>query len=132
MTDEDLSNIFNAESENYLPEQEVPNDIDYDYGQKVMAEIESEYRGLGSIKAEREKDRAKLNEKIRRLQHKLRTLKNVRNHRLININKDMASKRKAIKAEIERLKDLLYNIDEEENGASVTSEKLVESTLFSK
>jgi DNA gyrase/topoisomerase IV subunit B len=130
--EEDLDLLF---TENSVTREDIIENVDghgYDYGQKVIDEIENEYKGLGSAKAEREKEKSMINEQIKTLQVKLRKMKNVKNHRRININTDIASKRKAIKTQIETLKDRLYDITEEEKGSTVTSGTLMEPTLLPK
>lgn len=128
---EDLTLLFDQITNN-IPREEVIDGNGYDYGQKVIDEIENEYKGLGTAKVEREREKAKITDQLKTLQVKLRKMKNVKNHRKANINADIASKRKAIKIQIESLKDRLYDINEEEKGAEVTSGTLMESTLLSK
>ena len=101
----------------------------YDYAEQVMEKIENDYRQPGIEVNEREKEKAELKLKLGELKRKLHQSKNIKNVRKTEINKALADKRKQIKAEMEILKDRLYQIDIEEKGADVSSQKLVDSTV---
>src|SRR4029079_18438185 len=121
---DEITSIFD---ETRSTEKEIVEE-EYDYGQRIINEIENDYKGLGSAKEEREKEKKDITEKIKTLKNKLRKMKNVKNHRLTKINKDISTKRKGIKGEIEKLKDRLHDIAEEEKGSAVTSETLMEAS----
>lgn len=103
-----------------------------DHAQSVVQQIENEYKNLPDISVERAKERKELEAKLKSLQKQLKSTKNVKNHRNVKANTERANMRKKLKEKIERVKDDLYRLEREEEGAAVTPSQLVDEMLAKK
>ena len=116
--DQEVDDLFrNIEDEHY-PKP-------YNYAEQVLEKIETEYRQPKIELDEREKEKKELGQKLEELKKKLNKTKNVKNTRKTAINKTQSNKRRVLKAEIEKVKDKLYQIGIEEQGSNITSSDLV-------
>lgn len=88
------------------------------YVDRLVENVEQQFKGFSLEQRERKKERDEMNEKIKKLTSALSKLKNVKNPRLRKINEERSKKRLKIKAEIEVCKLRLREIDEEENVPS--------------
>ncbi len=102
-----------------------------DYGQKMIDDIEAEYRGMPDIKAEREKEKNALTEKLKKLKNKLKSVKNVKNHKRVAANAQASELRKNLRAQIEKVEDQLYQIKMEEEGSTTNLTKLTQQNILS-
>jgi chromosome segregation ATPase len=101
----------------------------YSYADQVMENIEKEYKQPQQELNEREKEKKALHLKMGELKRRLRQSKNIRNVSKASINQTLAQKRQQIRAEMEKIKDRLYQIEIEEKGMGVSSKDLTDSTL---
>ena len=99
------------------------------YADKVIRDIENEYKGIGTARMERQKEKKELQDRLKETTKKLKNVKNVKNHKLVNINAKAAELRKKLREEIKEIKDRLYDIDIEEKGSEVSSSKMVDTTI---
>jgi hypothetical protein len=116
-----------------LNTQHLENDEEpsFDYGQKIISSIEAEYKGLPDVSIDRVKEKAALSLKLKEKQNKLRNTKNIKNHKKVVQNAQISDIRKKLRAEIEEIKDQIYNIDLEEKGSNITSTNLVDASIKS-
>ena len=63
------------------------------------------------------------------LEIKLKKVKHIKNFRLAKANTSVAEQRKTMRAEIEKIKDRLYEIEIEAKGETITSDSLSKNTL---
>lgn len=129
---EEIDAIFDQESANVVvnsdPDASRPS-VSYNYADKIVEELETEYQNMPNEAADREKEKILLNHRLKELQLKLKKVKNVKNVRRVEQNRKAHETREKIKAEIEEIKDKLYNIGLEEKGKDVTSTSLVDKTI---
>jgi hypothetical protein len=109
--------------------EEAYTEKPYSYAEEVVNSIEQTYRQPKEIANERDREKNELTLKIGELKKKLNQTRNVRNPRKTSINQSLADKRKKLRAEIETIKDRLYQIDVEEKGSGMTSKDLVDATI---
>lgn len=101
----------------------------YDYAEEVMKSIESEYKAPQKALSERDQEKRDLSLKLGELKKKLNQTRNVRNPKKVAINQSLSEKRKGLKADIEKIKDRLHQIELEEKGSGVTSKTLTDATI---
>lgn len=106
------------------------------FGEKMLNKIEEEFKreikegdAAEAALLDRETERKKLLERVTELEIKLKKVKHIKNFRLAKANTSVAEKRKTMRAEIEKIKDRLYEIEIEAKGEAVTSERLSKNTL---
>lgn len=102
----------------------------FDYAENVVNALEEEFKGLSiSVPEERKKHKEDLKTKLAILTKQLKSIKNVKNHRMRHINEKNAERRKKLRIQIETIKDDLYAIDLEEKGSEISSTSLVDATV---
>lgn len=134
--EDNIEDIFNEENDKIVPvvEDERKEDFITDappsgsFGDRILQDIEEDYKGIATKSQERKKERLALEKKLADKQTSLKKCKNVKNHRKTDINTKIAEKRKKLREEITQIKDELYNLALEEKGSQTTSESLVEGT----
>jgi hypothetical protein len=97
------------------------------YADKIVEDIEADFTDMSTANREREKEKKTLQDRLVALKARLNKTKNIKNPSKAALNTEQAKKRAAIKKEIEEIKDKLANIEAEEQGQDITSEKLLNS-----
>jgi len=87
------------------------------YGDRILAEIEDEFKGMKSASLEREKEKNELLDRLNSLKTKLKKTKNIKGVSHSNLNVGISKKRGLIKKEISDVKDKLTEIEMEEKGS---------------
>ena len=95
------------------------------YADKIIEDIEADFTDMSTANREREKEKKTLQDRLATLKARLNKTKNIKNPSKIALNTEQAKKRAAIKKEMEEIKDKLANIEAEEQGKDITSEKLL-------
>lgn len=122
--DPDIDAIFDE-----LDATVVELDKPYDHSETVVERIEAEYRQIPDAIRERELEKSTLTREMETLKRKIKSTKNVRNHRMVVANTAKSTARKEMKDRIEKIKDRLYEIELEEKGSNITSQNMVDATL---
>jgi chromosome segregation ATPase len=125
--DPDIDAIFDE-----LDATVVELDKPYDHSETVVERIEAEYRQIPDAIRERELEKSTLTKEMETLKRKIKSTKNVRNHRMVVANTAKSTARKEMKDRIEKIKDRLYEIELEEKGSGITSQNMVDATLKKK
>lgn len=81
--------------------------------EKVVQKAEEEFKGYGEEEQSRRGEEKEIHEAIKNLEIQLKKNKNIKNHRLANINAKRAEKRKEIKKKITILQVRLQEINDE-------------------
>jgi hypothetical protein len=103
------------------------------YAERVMADIEAEYKGYATVEQQRLKERDRLVKEGKDLQKSLTSIRNIRSLGVgaRRVNQENSEKREKIRERIRLIKDQLALIEEEIKGSSVTSQNLVDTSLSS-
>ena len=104
-----------------LFEREIKNHQPYDFASDKVNKIEEEFKKLPNDNIEREEHKKQLEAKHKELKAQLNGLKNIKNTKMIQANAKIAEKRKKIRAEIEKVKDILYDISLETKETSTSA-----------
>jgi archaellum component FlaC len=107
---DDLQDLYDEYEKNTRP---------YDYGDVAVKKIEDEYLGVMNAEAERKKEVAALNEKLKRLERKLASIKNIKNPRSPDANLKINARRQLCRGQIEKVKDRLHELSIEGEAANV-------------
>ena len=110
------------------PDANIPSIIP-DYGEKIAADMESSFQNMPNIAQERKDEREHLTTKLADLGKQLRSIKNIKNHKMRHLNAKNAERRARIRAQIEQVKQELFDLELEEKGSQVTSTSLVDATV---
>lgn len=94
------------------------------YADQVVQNIEAEFKGIRTATKEREEEKLSLQQKHAALKSKLGKMKNIRNPNKVALNTEISKKRALIRKEMEDIKERLAVIETEEQGSSITSQKL--------
>jgi predicted nuclease with TOPRIM domain len=97
------------------------------YGDRILAEIEEEFKGMKNAITEREKEKATLLERLKSLTSKLKKTKNIKGVSHSDLNVERSKKRGLIRKEINDVKDRLAEIEMEEKGSKTSSADLLQS-----
>jgi hypothetical protein len=131
--DIDLEDVFQEGDSTHVyvnpdPDAAKPNER-FDYADSIVSSLEADFKNMPDIAGERRKHKENLTKKLADLTKKLKTTKNIKNHRMRAQNALIAEKRKKLRAQIETVKDDLYAIELEEKGGEVSSTSLVDATV---
>ena len=115
MAQDELNTIFGEEVSKYA-------DKKYSYADELIEKVETEYKNMGAATTTRQSEKKDLTKKLATLTAQLKKIKNSKNVRVASSNSSgLSAKRLAIKKEIEKTKDRLYEIEIEEKGADIGS-----------
>lgn len=111
MGDEDINTLFKK------LEGEYTGFTKQNMGEKAVENIEEDYIGTyikTAVEEDRENERKKIESKIQELNRKIKKYRNIKNHKMVEINRTRAKKRKEIQNEIKVLEMRLDEINREE------------------
>lgn len=104
---------------------EKDDKLKYSIAERIEEEVRTELHDIATANKEREEEKRSLVDKLAQLKIRLNKTKNVKNPSKITLNAEISKKRAVLRKEIEEIKDKLYNIELEEKGSNITSEKLM-------
>lgn len=99
------------------------------YADKLIDDIEKEYKNLSKEPEDREKEKKELGDRLREVKSKLKKTKNVRgvNHRAAN--EAQAEKRRKLRQEMKDIEDQLSLIEMEEEGTTFSTKAMLDKQL---
>ncbi len=92
-----IESFFKEIDQTYPPEEPKSQ------GEKVVQKAEQEFRGFSEEHKSRQQEMKDIRAELKKLKRKFRRFKNVRNSRLVEVNKRRSEKRAEIKKKIEIL-----------------------------
>lgn len=103
--DDEIENFFkNQPKEEIIPHNEV-------YGRRILEKAENAYFSFLQIYDDQMKRIADTKDKIKENEKALEKCKNIKNHKKAGLNKERSKKRKKLRAEIEKLKLELSDLE---------------------
>ncbi len=111
MDDNDLEYLFNEAEKDAEKNDIIISDT---ISQKIITAAEKEFKGYSEEQQSRVEEIKELNQAIKELTSRLKRCKNIKNIRLVHLNKQRSKKRNELKKKIEFCKLRLREIDVEE------------------
>jgi len=99
-----IESFFKEIDQTYQPEEPKTQ------GERVVRQAEQEFRGFSEEHKSRQQEMRSIRAELKRLKKKFRRFKNVRNSRLVEVNKRRSKKRAEIKKKIELLRIRMQEI----------------------